>query len=55
MLLAAPQVIFKHIYREHNSLADALSKEAILLDMGHGYYTEFLDGLVINKGHFVLY
>ena len=55
MLLAAPQVIFKHIYCEHNSLADGLSKEAIILDMGHGYYTEFLDGLVIYKGHFALF
>ena len=55
MLHATPQVIFKHIYREHNSLADGLSKEALYLDMGHGHYTEFLDGLVINKGHFVLY
>ena len=55
MLHAAPQVIFKHIYREHNMLADGLSKEAINLDMGHGNFAEFLDGFVIDKGHFVLY
>ena len=55
MLHAAPQVIFKHIYREHNTLAYGLSKEAINLDMGHGNFAEFLDGFVINKGHFVLY
>ena len=55
MLHAAPQVIFKHIYREHNSLADGLSKEVLYLDMGHGHYTEFLDGLVIHKGHFALF
>ena len=55
MLLSAPHVIFKHIYREHNSLADGLSKEAIILDMGHGSFTESLDGLVINDGHFELY
>ena len=55
MLHAAPQVIFKHIYREHNSLEDGLSKEAINLDMGHGNFAEFLDGLVINNGQFVLY
>ena len=55
MLHAAPQVIFKHIYREHNTLADGLSKEAINLDMGHENFAEFLDGFVINKGHFVLY
>ena len=55
MLLSSPHVIFKHIYREHNSLADGLSKEAIKLDMGHGSFTESLDGLVINDGHFELY
>ena len=55
MLHGAPQVIFKHIYREHNSLADGLSKKAINLDMGHGKFTEFLDGLVINNGHIVLF
>ena len=55
MLHAAPQVIFKHIYREHNSLEDGLSKEAIKLDMVHGNFAEFLDGLVINNDHFVLY
>ena len=51
----APQVIFKHIFREHNSLADGLSKQAMNLDMGHGNYSEFLDGLVINKGYYVLF
>ena len=55
MLLAAPQVIFKHIYREHNTLGDGLSKEAINLDMGHGNFAEFMDGSVINNGHFDLY
>ena len=55
MLLAAPQVIFKHIYREHNSLAGGLSKEALILDMGHGYFSEVLDGLAIYKGHFALF
>ena len=38
MLHFAPQVIFKHIFREHNSLADGLSKQAMHLDMGHGNY-----------------
>ena len=41
MLHAAPYVIFKHIYREHNSLADGLSKKAINLDMGHGIMLNF--------------
>ena len=35
MLLHAPHVIFKHIYREHNSMADGLSKQDLKLDMGH--------------------
>ena len=51
----APQVIFKHVFREHNSLADGLSKKALNLDLGHGYFSEFLDGKAINEGHFVLF
>ena len=51
----APQVIFKHVFREHNSLADGLSKDARNLDLGHGYLSEFLDGKAINEGHFVLF
>ena len=55
MLHLAPQVIFKHIFHEHNSLADGLSKQALKLDMGHGFFTENLDGMVINDGHFILF
>ena len=51
----APQVIFKHVFREHNSLVDGLSKKALNLDLGHGYFSEFLDGKAINEGHFVLF
>ena len=39
----APQVIFKHVFWEHKSLADGLSKKALNLDLGHCYFTEFLD------------
>ena len=53
MLQMAPQVIFKHIFREHNSLADGLSKQALKFDRGHGFFFENLDGMVINDGHFV--
>ena len=35
---------FSHIYREHNSSADALSKEALSLNMGTLSFLEFLDG-----------
>ena len=43
LIRMAPQVIFKHVFREHNSLADGLYKKALNLDLGHGYFTEFLD------------
>ena len=36
MLHLDPLVIFKHIFREHNSLADGLSKQALNLEMGYG-------------------
>ena len=55
LLQLAPQVIFKHIFREHNSLADGLSKQALKLDMGHEFFSKNLDGMVINDGHFVLF
>ena len=55
MLHHVPSVIFKHIYREHNSLADGLSKSALNLDMGYGKFTETLDGLVIAQDLFVLF
>ena len=50
-----PPVSFNHIYREHNTLADGLSKKALQLDMGIGYYTESMDGRVIGEGHFTLF
>ena len=34
MIHLAPLVIFKHTFREHNALADELSKKALHLDMG---------------------
>ena len=53
LLHLAPQVIFKHIFQEHNSLADGISKKALNLDLGQGFYSKNLDGLVINDGNFV--
>ena len=55
MLQMAPPVIFKHIFREHNSLADGFSKQALKLDMGYGTFSKILDGMVINHGQFVLF
>ena len=55
MLQMAPSVIFKHTFREHNKLADELSKQTRNLDMGYGSFSETLDGLVINHGQYVLF
>ena len=55
MLQLVPSVIFKHTFREHNMLADGLSKQALKLDMGHGSFSEYLDGMVIENGQFVLF
>ena len=40
---------FLQIYRQHNSSADALSKEALFLDMGILSYFEILDGEIIGS------
>ena len=55
MLQHVAQVIFKHIFREHNSLADSLSKQALKLDMRYGTFSESLDGMVIDHGQFLLF
>ena len=55
ILQKAPPVIFKHTYREHNSLADALSKLGLKLDMGVITYSESLDGLIVNQGNLYLF
>ena len=55
MIHVAPPVIFKHTFREHNSLADELSKRALQLALGFVSYSETLDGLVINQGSLALF
>ena len=55
MIHLAPPVIIKHTFREHNSLADELSKNDLLLDMGFVSFIEILDGLVINQGSLDLF
>ena len=55
MIHMAPPVIFKHTFREHNSLADDLSKKALQLDMGYVSFSETLDGLDINHGSLDLF
>ena len=55
MLQKAPPVIFKHTYREHNTLADALSKQGLNLDMGAISFSESFEGLIVNQGNLYLF
>ena len=45
----------KHIYREYNQQADCLSKKALVLDPNFRFFTEFLDGMIVDHGNFQLY
>ena len=42
----------KHIYREHNQQPDCLSKKDLVLDPGFRFFTEYLDGMIIDHGNF---
>ena len=55
MLQMVPSVAFNHIYREHNILADELSKKALSLDLGSGIFKEYMDGILNDEGHFALF
>ena len=55
MLQKDPLMIFKHTYREHNSLANALSKQGLKLDMGVVSFSETMDGLIVNHGNLNLF
>ena len=55
MLHLLPTVAFNHTFREHNMLADELSKKALSLDMGSGHFSEYLDGKHIGDGQFTLF
>ena len=50
-----PSVSFNHVYREHNMLADDLTKMALNLEVGSGHFYEILDGKVIDDGQFTLF
>ena len=41
LIASFSSVDFKHVYREHNEREDSLSKEGILLALGHLTLTEF--------------
>ena len=55
MIQLGPPVTFNHIFREHNMLADNISKRALNLDVGTGLFSETLDGKVISDGHYSLF
>ena len=46
---------FCHIFREHNQLADRLSKSTLSLAPGCGKYSEFIDGLLASHDTFHLF
>ena len=54
-LQKSPELIVKHVYREHNQIADILSKNALLLDSGHGTYKEILNETPTGYGNFQLF
>ena len=55
ILQKAPPVIFKHTYREHNTLEDALSKLGLKLDMGVVSFSESMDGMIVKHGNLYLF
>ena len=55
MFLIFPEVTMKHIYREHNQIADNLSKKALSLESGFGNFMESLNDMIIEHGNFQLY
>ena len=46
---------FTHIYREHNRLAERLSKDALLLPQGNGRYNEFFENRFVSQDSFQLF
>ena len=46
---------FTHIYREHNRLADRLSKDALMFPQGIGNYKEYFENRLVSHGSFQLF
>ena len=44
-----------HIYREHNQIADRLSKTALSLALGSGYFSEFTEDHLVTHDTFQLF
>ena len=55
LLRSSPGMIMKHIFREHNQIADSLSKNALLLDSGYGNFKEVLNDISTDHGNFRLF
>ena len=50
-----PDLSFSHIYREHNRIADRLSKTALTLAPGFGCFLEFFEDLLVTYDTFQLF
>ena len=55
LLQSFPDVTMKHIYHEHNQMADSLSKRALSLDSGFGNFMESVNGMINDHGNFQLF
>ena len=55
LLLLFPDMNLKHIYREHNQMADSLSKSALSLDSGFGIFQEHFLDMITEHGNFQFY
>ena len=55
LLAAFHDLSFAHIYREHNQLADRLSKIALSHSQGIGSFMEFIENHLVSHDTFQLY
>lgn len=55
LLVTFHDLSITHIYREHNQLADRLSKTALSLPQGFGNFKEFIENHLVTQNTFQLY
>ena len=55
LLSSYPGITLSHIYREHNRIADSLSKTSLSLAPGISCYSEFYDDILCMSYHFQLF
>ena len=53
LISSFPGLTLSHIYREHNRIADSLSKTTLTLSPGIGYFSEFIDDLLVTVTLFI--